>query len=296
MTACVLWYRRPAARWVEALPVGNGRLGAMVFGGIGSERWQLNEDSLWTGGPEDADNPAALAALPQIRELYFEGRYAEAQQLCDATQIRKPSQRGDFGSYTTLGELRLLPADASELAAPALAYRRELDLNSAVATTRYRIGPRTYTRQCFASATGWSRAWKICFWARLGAGERAYCQLRQLLTPVCLADSEFAADGAGVYPNLLCAHPPFQIDGNFGGAAAIAELLLQSGISFLPALPAAWPVGSVSGLCARGGFEVELAWRAGVLTLARLRSLRGNRCEARYASRVVQLETVAGET
>ena len=60
MTDCVLWYRRPAARWTEALPIGNGRLGAMVFGGIGSECWQLNEHSLWTGGPEDADNPAAL--------------------------------------------------------------------------------------------------------------------------------------------------------------------------------------------------------------------------------------------
>ena len=149
MSDCVLWYRRPATRWTEALPVGNGRLGAMVFGGIGSERWQLNEDSLWTGGPEDADNPAALPALSRIRELLFAGRFAEAQRLCDATQIRKPSQRGAFGSYTTLGELRLI-ADA--VSHPAQEYRRELDLRSAVATTRYRIAGQQYTRRCFASA------------------------------------------------------------------------------------------------------------------------------------------------
>jgi alpha-L-fucosidase 2 len=76
MTSSVLWYRTPATRWIEALPVGNGRLGAMVFGGVGNERWQLNEDSLWTGGPEDADNPAALPALPEIRRLSSEGRHA----------------------------------------------------------------------------------------------------------------------------------------------------------------------------------------------------------------------------
>jgi len=761
MTECALWYRRPAQRWSEALPVGNGRLGAMVFGGVGSERWQLNEDSLWTGGPEDADNPAALPALPRIRQLLFAGRYAEAQRLCDATQIRKASQHGDFGSYTTLGELHLTPNDAALFARAPDQYRRELDLRTAVATTRYRIGDQTYTEQCFASApdqvivialhcsageldftltlerpeaqltaigsqglllsgrlrqrddndgmryaaqvsviapgarinassagitveqtdtaliliaaatnyrsgdfqarvaqaieaarahdfaalrerhvadhaprfervrlslssaaadslsapappasslptderllrcgrgaddpglaalyfqlgryllcassrpgslaanlqgiwadglvnpwngdyhtninvqmnywlaescnlgecaeplvdlilgmrspgrqtarvhygapgwvvhtlhnvwgftspgdkplwglfpmatpwlcqhlwehyafggdreylgrvwpclreatqfcldwlvrdprtgklvsgpasspentfispegepcsicmgpsmdqeilwdhfsnvlaaaealgiddrfvrdvaearedlqlpqigadgrllewpepfaetepehrhvshlfglhpghrvtprhtprecaaarrtleargdraTGWSRAWKICFWARLGDGERAQAQIRQLLTPVCLSESEFAADGAGVYPNLFCAHPPFQIDGNFGGAAAIAEMLLQShdgSVTFLPALPAAWREGSVSGLCARGGFVVSLAWREGRLTRAQLSSSRGERCEARYQDRSLQLETAPGES
>jgi alpha-L-fucosidase 2 len=147
MTARVLWYRQPAADWVEALPIGNGRLGAMVYGG---ERWQLNLDSLWSGGPEDADNPAAQVALPRIRELCFAGRHREAQELAKATQVRKASTRGGFGSYSTLGELHVLPMQASE-PAPAVEYRRELDLATAVASTSYRSGPHHYTQQCFVS-------------------------------------------------------------------------------------------------------------------------------------------------
>jgi len=752
MTDSVLWYRAPATRWIEALPVGNGRLGAMVFGGVGSERWQLNEDSLWTGGPEDADNPEALAALARIRQLSFEGRHAEAQSLCDATQVRKPSARGDFGSYTTLGELRLIATQPALFAGAPAEYRRELDLATAIASTRYRFGERSYRRRCFASApdqvivvaldgspnarldfqltltrpeharvvpsgdaglllsgrlqqrdqpdgmryaamvsviagaarvqssasgivvegaesavilisaatdyrggdfeaevalaieaardkglaallarhaadhrprfdrvalelphgpsaalatderllraargeddpalfalffqlgryllaassrpgslaanlqgiwadglvnpwngdyhtninvqmnywlaetgnlaecaeplvdlilamqapgrqtarvhygargwvvhtihnvwgftspgdkplwglfpmatpwlcqhlwehyafggdraylrrvwpciedatrfcldwlvrdpetgglvsgpanspentfvapsgercsicmgpsmdqeilwdhfsnvldaaaalgveddfvrevgraradlalpaiaddgrlmewplpfgetepehrhvshlfgvhpgrritprttpeaceaarrsldrrgdggTGWSRAWKVCFWARLGDGDRALALFERLLTPVCLEGSEFAADGPGVYPNLYCAHPPFQIDGNLGGAAAIAEMLAQSHdgtIHLLPALPARWRSGRVNGLRARGGFELEIVWRDGTLTRARLRSLSGNACEVRHRGRSVRLTTISGK-
>ena len=87
-----LWYRRPAQKWTEALPVGNGRLGAMVFGGVGRERLQLNEDTLWAGGPYDPDNTNALAALPEVRKLIFAGQYAEAQKLASDKMMAQTAQ------------------------------------------------------------------------------------------------------------------------------------------------------------------------------------------------------------
>ena len=147
------------------------------------------------------------------------------------------------------------------------------------------------------AGTGWSKAWKINFWARFLDGDHAYLMLRNLLTIVGGGHAAPVA-GGGVYANLFDAHPPFQIDGNFGAVAGVAEMLVQSHLGplvLLPALPQAWPTGSVRGIRARGGFELALDWRDGRLTRVVLRSLAGQPCTLRYGAASVQLPTRSGE-
>jgi alpha-L-fucosidase 2 len=142
--AMAIWSRRAAPQWDHAYPVGNGRLGGMIFGTAGRERIQLNEETLWMGGPRDTDNPEALAALPEVRRLLFAGSPVEAITLAEKKMMGRPSR---LQSYQTLGDLRI----AFEHAGPVSEYHRELDLDTATARVSYRAGGVRYTREVFAS-------------------------------------------------------------------------------------------------------------------------------------------------
>src|SRR4030042_3171080 len=140
----MIGFTRPGEQWDNALPVGNGRLGAMVFGGVEAERIQLNEESVWTGKDEDYHNPESLEGLKTVRKLLFEGKYTEAQKIAQEKIMGKVDPSG-LHTYQTLGDLTLFFYQYRNVSD----YRRELDLETAIARVSYQAGRGFFTREIF---------------------------------------------------------------------------------------------------------------------------------------------------
>ena len=306
-----LWYTKPAAEWEEALPLGNGRLGAMIAGNLREERIQVNEETIWYGGWEDRLNPDARENLPKLRELVRQGRISEAERLIRLAFISGPDgQRG----YQTLGdiEMKYLNDPSQE---ECTAYRRELDLDRAVCRVQYENAKKeAFERTCFISRP-------------------ADCMVLHLRAPKGKVSVEVMLNRAKYFDRTGKVNDhTIYLSGNLGKNALefamclsakatggrvytmghtlvieeaekitekLERAMVQSRehkIILLPALPKAWDHGEVKGLRLVGNASIALAWENGKLTRCAVTADQAYEGEIVYGSvrRTVKLE--AGET
>lgn len=269
-------------------------------------RWLITSPSV---SPENR-HPfgTSLAQGPAMDEELLRDLFADATQAAEVLGVDEPFRARALAARARLAPPQIGQAgqlqewlDDWDLQAPDLHHRHVSHLYALFPghqiTLRDTPALAAAARRSLEirgdQATGWATAWRVNLWAHLDEGDHAYEILKFLLSP------------ERTYPDMFDAHPPFQIDGNFGGASAIVEMLMQSHaanggppdeIELLPALPRAWPAGSVTGLRARGGFEVDLAWAGGRLTSAVVRSLRGGSVRLRLGTITRDLTLAAGST
>ncbi|MBZ5626755.1 MAG: glycoside hydrolase family 95 protein [Acidobacteriia bacterium] len=231
----VLWYQHPAQRWGDALPVGSGRLGGMVFGGIAREHVQLNEDTIWNGRKRDRVNPEALKALPEVRRLLFEGKVRAVEALEDEKMMGIPNRQPP---YQPLGDLNIEFTGHDN----ATGYRRELNLATGIARVTYRVGNATFTREMFSSAPDQAVV------VRISCDKPGQVSFRATLARSQDAEVTVAAPDRVILTGEAIAHTNFWISANQSPAARKKETdqLEPTGVKFRGVLRAINEGGKVA--------------------------------------------------
>ena len=231
----VLWYQHPAQRWGDALPVGNGRLGGMVFGGIAKEHVQLNEDTIWNGRKRDRVNPEALKALPEVRRLLFEGKVRAVEALEDEKMMGIPNRQPP---YQPLGDLNIEFTGHDN----ATGYRRELNLATGVARVTYRVGDATFTREVLSSAPDQAVV------VRISCDKPGQVSFRATLVRSQDAEVTVAAPDRVILTGEAISHTNFWISANQSPAARKKETdqLEPTGVKFRGVLRAINEGGKVA--------------------------------------------------
>ena len=231
----VLWYQHPAQRWGDALPVGNGRLGGMVFGGIAKEHVQLNEDTIWNGRKRDRVNPEALKALPEVRRLLFEGKVRAVEALEDEKMMGIPNRQPP---YQPLGDLNIEFTGHDN----ATGYRRELNLATGVARVTYRVGDATFTREVLSSAPDQAVV------VRISCDKPGQVSFRATLARSQDAEVTVAAPDRVILTGEAISHTNFWISANQSPAARKKETdqLEPTGVKFRGVLRAINEGGKVA--------------------------------------------------